>query len=197
MTSDRDSALAAVRAAHEGHDGKRHDNLVYAAVHAAYAAGATVAQIADVVGQHQPHVTRKYGPFEPRSTVISIPPERLERNITDALDVLRAAVDVPGTFAPLVEAVAAARQAGVTWQQIADVMDRSQPNVVAQFRPLLQVEQTTTVTVGDIPAQTRVHLSDGQRAELTRRVKAGESPAVLAAEFGASTAYVRGLRRKP
>lgn len=184
---DSDALLEAVVAANAAHDQDKRDAALHAAVHAAYNAGATVEAIADALGTHQPHVTRKYGPFERR-------PVKPVGDVDAALaGISEIVASEPATWKDLIDAVAAARNAGITWQAIADSLGRKQPNVIQQFRPHLQV--ATTVQPAPVPA-TRARLTAAQQAELIRRVKAGELVSALAAEFGASTSYVRGLRRR-
>lgn len=197
MTIDGDArkktALEAVRTANAALDPEQRATREHDAVHAAHRAGATVAKIADFIGQQAPHVTRKYGPFDradrartPDPTVVATALGELRILFTEGNE----------ARAALTAAVAKAREAGATWQAIADVLERSQPNVVQQFAPLLDVKTETKVQVLT-KRRKPVRLTAEQRAELARRVQAGEPIADLAAESGASAPYLRGLRRKP
>lgn len=106
--------------------------------------GVTWQKIANELGVGQPNATRKYKP-----AVDSRPPRDKWDREADPKGAVLAAVraaaaairkvdeaDVP----PDVQAVADARTAGATWQEIAEVLGMQQPNAVARYAPLLERE---------------------------------------------------------
>jgi transposase-like protein len=162
---------------------------VAAAVHAAYAAGATVQQIADTLGIGQANTTRTYGPFRadrygPRQPVGGDVIDRVEGVAAALRHVREENTKLKDAGAVVDVKVNAAREVGCTWTSIADVLGKARSNVVEEYRHL-RVET---------PARTRVKLTREQRLDLTRRVRAGESITDLAAESGASERYVRWLK---
>lgn len=191
MTDERVDLLDAVRAAHQARDPATLHAELHAAVHAAFDAGAPVRTIAEALGVSQPALTRKFGPFDDTALHRSSPED--EPHLDRVRETARLHVE---RYETLVAAVAAARQAKVTWQAIADVLGRSQPNVVQEFLPQMKT-QTKVKPVPRTRTQTKqVSLTAEQRAALTRRAKDGEPVSALRKEFGVSAGYIRNLRNR-
>jgi len=190
------AALRAVRTVHERYETQLAAVSAEekAAVYAGRAAGLTVQEIADALGRVQPAVSRQYGPFPPAGTGDPDSRAAAVRRLRKASATRRRVVE-RGDLAK-VKAVAAARAADVTWQLIAEAMGQHfNTNVVNKFKPLLR-ETAGGVEAAPVPPRSRARLSPEQRAELTRRVRAGEPVTGLVAEFGVSASYVRNLRRR-
>jgi hypothetical protein len=131
-------ALHAVRAAHA-----RIAEKVQAerdTVAAARAIGVQWRRIADAVGMSQPNASRKYGPLSaPAGKADEAEAEVALRKVRAANGAIFAAELTE------IEAVAAARAVGVTWQAIAEEVGMEQPNAVVKYRPFF--EETRTVAL--------------------------------------------------
>lgn len=120
---------------------------IEAAVKHARAAGAKWREIAEALGRHESHVIRQYGPIDAGKRK-----ETALDSVTEEFAAIRAgevdhAAAVKAARRAELQAVADARNARVTWQEIGDVLGMLQPNVVQKFKRLLVQEHDIRVTV--------------------------------------------------
>jgi hypothetical protein len=156
------STLHAVRAAHA-----RIAETVQAerdAVVAARAIGIQWWKIAEAVGMAQSNASRKYGPLPAPDTR---PGEKEEAAALRKVGAANEAI-LKAELAEI-EAVAAARRAGVTWAAIAVEVEMEQPNAVVKYRQYIDQVTVTRVAVKDDVAD----LLRGRRV----RPRGGQEPA--------------------
>lgn len=185
------AAAAALKGVMEAHKQRRQvDTDELAAINDARRCAATWREIADELGRHEPNVLRQFGPIP---TGDGPPAERdaaLQR--LAAIPRRRDAAE-----AALIKAIAAAREVDppVPWSKLGEVFGgRGRSNMIHSYRHRLKVTETRTVEVKQQQPRSRAQLTGEQRLEVTRRVRAGESTAELADEFGVSPVTVRWLR---
>ncbi|MFI6290097.1 hypothetical protein ACIBEJ_00845 [Nonomuraea sp. NPDC050790] len=95
--------------------------------------------IAEELGVAQPNAVRKYKPHlasRPARTTWQGEPDPKAPALVAVRHAVRAFQDAERAE---LEAVAAARNADVTWDDIADALGMKQPNAVAKYRPQLSV----------------------------------------------------------
>ncbi|KAA9379696.1 hypothetical protein F5972_08580 [Microbispora cellulosiformans] len=146
--------------------------------------------IAEELGILQPNCTRKYKPmieagkWKPRPKWDALPAEdRAAPALVAVRHAKQALVDME---AAELQAVADARAAEVTWDDIAEVFSMHQPNVIAKFKPLLVEERIVRVWVkGKEPG------AGGKKAE-----KAGTAAKGKATRDGADELLGRWLREE-
>jgi hypothetical protein len=134
------STLRAVRAAHvriaEARQAERD------AVTAAREIGVQWWKIGDAVGMFQSNASRKYGPLPAPAGRAS---EKEEAAVLRKVGAANEAI-LKAELAEI-EAVAAARRAGVTWAAIAAEVEMEQPNTVVKYRQYIEETRAVDVAV--------------------------------------------------
>ncbi|MFC4060181.1 hypothetical protein ACFOWE_17895 [Planomonospora corallina] len=97
-------------------------------------------RIADELGVAQPAAVRKYKPLIAQRAGVDRWSGEADRQTPAAVAVRHAREALEKAEDGIVYAVAAARSAEATWDEIADVLGVHQPNAVAKYGPLLRTQ---------------------------------------------------------
>lgn len=143
----KEAALSALRRAHDTK--KTAKQQVMQAVVDARHVGAQWRRVAEELGIAQPNAVRKFKRHVDELPAVNRWEKEADPQGPALVAVRHARRKEVDADAAEVQAVADARNAGATWDDIAEVLGMQQPNAVAKYRPLLVEERTVRVRAAD------------------------------------------------